>query len=192
MLSFRPMVNSPCLLPGITHFACGILTLGWPLVVFLVTLPMFSLSASAPTIDKSSLAPVTRLSSCGIHSGSASTISKKRGTQNGLTTSLWHIWSLIIVYRRVSCVRFSPNVMNPVIVSSGWDKVVKVCNIGGLPVFLFCCVWCYSIYICYFRGLTLYETIFPPRSLTHIYHSNETRIFANVPTFRSGNFQSSN
>ena len=27
---------------------------------------------------------------------------------------------------RVSCVRFSPNVMNPVIVSCGWDKVVKV------------------------------------------------------------------
>ena len=28
----------------------------------------------------------------------------------------------------VSCVRFSPNVMNPVIVSAGWDKVVKVCT----------------------------------------------------------------
>lgn len=27
---------------------------------------------------------------------------------------------------RVSCVRFSPNPLNPVIVSSGWDKVVKV------------------------------------------------------------------
>ena len=27
----------------------------------------------------------------------------------------------------VSCVRFSPNPMNPVIVSAGWDKVVKVC-----------------------------------------------------------------
>lgn len=27
----------------------------------------------------------------------------------------------------VSCVRFSPNPANPVIVSSGWDKVVKVC-----------------------------------------------------------------
>jgi WD40 repeat protein len=27
---------------------------------------------------------------------------------------------------RVSCVRFSPNIMNPVIVSCGWDKVVKV------------------------------------------------------------------
>ena len=27
---------------------------------------------------------------------------------------------------RVSCVRFSPNVSNPVIVSCGWDRVVKV------------------------------------------------------------------
>lgn len=27
----------------------------------------------------------------------------------------------------VSCVRFSPNPLNPVIVSAGWDKVVKVC-----------------------------------------------------------------
>ena len=27
---------------------------------------------------------------------------------------------------RVSCVRFSPNSSNPVIVSCGWDKVVKV------------------------------------------------------------------
>ncbi|KAJ3933090.1 MAG: guanine nucleotide binding protein beta subunit [Lentinula lateritia] len=51
----------------------------------------------------------------------------------------------------VSCVRFSPNVMNPVIVSSGWDKVVKYDVI---------------VYICYFRGITPYETNFPPRSLT--------------------------
>ena len=29
----------------------------------------------------------------------------------------------------VSCVRFSPNTANPVIVSSGWDKVVKVWNL---------------------------------------------------------------
>lgn len=32
----------------------------------------------------------------------------------------------------VSCVRFSPNPQNPVIVSAGWDKLVKVC-------FLFFC-----------------------------------------------------
>ena len=27
----------------------------------------------------------------------------------------------------MSCVRFSPNPQNPVIVSAGWDKLVKVC-----------------------------------------------------------------
>ena len=26
----------------------------------------------------------------------------------------------------VSCVRFSPNSSNPIIVSAGWDKIVKV------------------------------------------------------------------
>ena len=32
----------------------------------------------------------------------------------------------------VSCVRFSPNPQNPVIVSAGWDKLVKVrCNVLG-------------------------------------------------------------
>ena len=32
----------------------------------------------------------------------------------------------------VSCVRFSPNPQNPVIVSSGWDKLVKVrAKVGG-------------------------------------------------------------
>jgi guanine nucleotide-binding protein subunit beta-2-like 1 protein len=29
----------------------------------------------------------------------------------------------------VSCVRFSPNIQNPIIVSAGWDKVVKVWNL---------------------------------------------------------------
>jgi len=29
----------------------------------------------------------------------------------------------------VSCVRFSPNVQNPIIVSAGWDKLVKVWNL---------------------------------------------------------------
>lgn len=31
----------------------------------------------------------------------------------------------------VSCVRFSPNTMNPIIVSAGWDKVVKVWNLAN-------------------------------------------------------------
>ena len=36
-------------------------------------------------------------------------------------------------FRRVSCVRFSPNQMNPVIVSCGWDKVVKVNDLFHIP-----------------------------------------------------------
>jgi guanine nucleotide-binding protein subunit beta-2-like 1 protein len=31
----------------------------------------------------------------------------------------------------VSCVRFSPNTKTPIIVSSGWDKVVKVWNLNS-------------------------------------------------------------
>jgi len=31
----------------------------------------------------------------------------------------------------VSCVRFSPNTSNPIIVSSGWDKIVKVWNLAN-------------------------------------------------------------
>lgn len=40
---------------------------------------------------------------------------------------------------RVSCVRFSPNPANPVIVSAGWDKVVKVSVVVSslLPRLLF-------------------------------------------------------
>jgi WD40 repeat protein len=33
----------------------------------------------------------------------------------------------------VSCVRFSPNPQNPVIVSAGWDKLVKVRSISNSP-----------------------------------------------------------
>jgi len=29
----------------------------------------------------------------------------------------------------VSCVRFSPNTANPIIVSAGWDRIVKVWNL---------------------------------------------------------------
>jgi len=31
----------------------------------------------------------------------------------------------------VSCVRFSPNIQNPIIVSAGWDKLVKVWNLSN-------------------------------------------------------------
>ncbi|CAK5265703.1 unnamed protein product [Mycena citricolor] len=79
-------------------------------VVSSATPPTFSLSASAPTTVKSFLVPVTEPSSCGTRSASASMTSRRMVTLSGT----------------VSCVRFSPNVMNPVIVSCGWDKVVKV------------------------------------------------------------------
>jgi guanine nucleotide-binding protein subunit beta-2-like 1 protein len=49
----------------------------------------------------------------------------------------------------VSCVRFSPNPSNPVIVSAGWDRLVKVISISPL-VFLSNDV----THICYFRDFT--------------------------------------
>ena len=52
----------------------------------------------------------------------------------------------------VSCVRFSPNPQNPVIVSAGWDKLVKVRRITptNFPPF-FMMIWI-SLCICYFRA----------------------------------------
>ena len=53
----------------------------------------------------------------------------------------------------VSCVRFSPNPQNPVIVSSGWDKLVKVRTfdrIDRLPLSLGLMI---HYDICYFRAL---------------------------------------
>jgi len=54
----------------------------------------------------------------------------------------------------VSCVRFSPNPSNPVIVSCGWDKYVKVMNYTNRDVFdgVSCDVYIFSN-ICYLRGL---------------------------------------
>lgn len=53
---------------------------------------------------------------------------------------------------RVSCVRFSPNVLNPVIVSCGWDKVVKVRVINFTLLPHSSLRMMLSLYICYFRG----------------------------------------
>lgn len=56
----------------------------------------------------------------------------------------------------VSCVRFSPNHSNPVIVSAGWDKLVKVSSArhrspkGGNG--LECCQMMLHLCICYFRA----------------------------------------
>jgi hypothetical protein len=52
--------------------------------------------------------------------------SKRMVILSGMQTWLEHKFQNFDGAFRVSCVRFSPNVMNPVIVSCGWDKVVKV------------------------------------------------------------------
>jgi WD40 repeat protein len=55
----------------------------------------------------------------------------------------------------VSCVRFSPNPQNPVIVSAGWDKLVKVrtllCSKQPHTPLCFMMIWI-SLCICYFRA----------------------------------------
>lgn len=54
----------------------------------------------------------------------------------------------------VSCVRFSPNPSNPVIVSAGWDKLVKVRFLTAVlcPFFFLLCVCAMKsyVYICYY------------------------------------------
>jgi hypothetical protein len=64
----------------------------------------------------------------------ANTISRRRATLNGTPVLAGKASSSnSICDYRVSCVRFSPNAMNPVIVSAGWDKVVKVSNSVNPP-----------------------------------------------------------
>uniref|UniRef100_A0A673MM14 Small ribosomal subunit protein RACK1 n=1 Tax=Sinocyclocheilus rhinocerous TaxID=307959 RepID=A0A673MM14_9TELE len=41
------------------------------------------------------------------------------------------LWDLTTHTEWVSCVRFSPNSSNPIIVSCGWDKMVKVWNLAN-------------------------------------------------------------
>ena len=61
----------------------------------------------------------------------------------------------------MSCVRFSPNVLNPVIVSCGWDKVVKVRVINFTLLPHSSLRMMLSLYICYFRGpSTQWDNIF--------------------------------
>jgi WD40 repeat protein len=95
----------------------------------------------------------------------------------------------------VSCVRFSPNPSNPVIVSAGWDRLVKVQNtllshsFGGQVMLSF-------FYICYFRDVRVNETIFLLRylsddllSLSINLQSSQRTLDANLLFFlgRSGN-----
>jgi guanine nucleotide-binding protein subunit beta-2-like 1 protein len=66
-----------------------------------------------------------------------------------------------------SCVRFSPNPQNPVIVSSGWDKLVKVSYLvgsctfhDGLPLSVLFYMMLCNQSICYFRALWAMRQIF--------------------------------
>lgn len=51
----------------------------------------------------------------------------------------------------VSCVRFSPNPQNPVIVSAGWDKLVKVRSGWKREEFRSYDAFVINLSICYFR-----------------------------------------
>jgi guanine nucleotide-binding protein subunit beta-2-like 1 protein len=53
----------------------------------------------------------------------------------------------------VSQVRFSPNPANPVIVSAGWDRLVKVCERFLIHLSTCRVMFCNLYNICYFRGL---------------------------------------
>jgi hypothetical protein len=152
MSSFLLTANSPYLPHGTTLFVFGILTLVSQPAVSSDTHPMFSQLASAPTTDKSSLDHAIRQSNFGILWASASMTSRTTATPSGQCGlhSLQETFYQFIC--RVSCVRFSPNVMNPVIVSCGWDKVVKVRDIKFTLLPHFPLRMMLPLYICYFRG----------------------------------------
>lgn len=63
----------------------------------------------------------------------------------------------------VSCVRFSPNPQNPVIVSAGWDKMVKVsqqfCLFLSDRTMVVERMLCNFKSICYFRASAMRQTI---------------------------------
>merc|ERR1719329_1084389 len=72
----------------------------------LATLATSSLSLSLPTTDRLCLVRAIEPSSSGTPSVNASSLSRRRATQSGLAAS--------------------PSPQQPVIVSAGWDKLVKV------------------------------------------------------------------
>jgi guanine nucleotide-binding protein subunit beta-2-like 1 protein len=77
----------------------------------------------------------------------------------------------------VSCVRFSPNPQNPVIVSAGWDKLVKVRFHSYSPTPPLFRHDVLQLCICYFRAaIYRHETTIHPFALilriTHIFHND--------------------
>jgi hypothetical protein len=101
--------------------------------------PILAGSRSPPIIVRLFPLRETGRSSCGTHLANANSTSWMTDTPSGEV--LHHIPApsihanpllsaharrLLTLAPRVSCVRFSPNPIMPVIVSCGWDKVVKV------------------------------------------------------------------
>ena len=107
--SSPPTVHMLSPLPGIRRSDCGSLRLAKPHGASSDTPTMFCLSLSPQITDKLSLGARDRTIKLWNTLGDCKyTITDKGHTE----------W--------VSCVRFSPNPQNPVIVSAGWDKLVKV------------------------------------------------------------------
>merc|ERR1711890_6131 len=103
--------TSLCLDLGTRLSVCGISPQGRRPVGSRITQRTSSPWPSPPITDKSFPQLVIKPSSCGTLWLSKYTI-QEDGHQD---------W--------VSCVRFSPNNQNPIIVSAGWDKYVKVWNL---------------------------------------------------------------
>jgi hypothetical protein len=140
----------------------------------------YSVSPSPPITDRLYLLRGTGLSSSGTLWVNVNSTSLMMVTPSG---EFWLFLAghggVLRIYLRVSCVRFSPNPVIPVIVSCGWDKVVKV-STGffmqhsllapatraisiPLPVLLPIMM---NRYICYFRWPhTPMRQYYPPRSL---------------------------
>lgn len=92
----------------------------------------------------------------------------------------------------VSCVRFSPNPMNPVIVSAGWDKVVKVSFVASpsYPVPTFDMMQ--RLYLLLQRGeIDPMRPLISPRSLIHTFRAFILHLCPLLLTVRINRFGSS-
>jgi len=108
MLSFHLMVNLLYLVHGMLHFVFGISTMVYAHVDLLDILKMFYVAFSA---DNRQIVSASRDRSIKLWN----TLGECKYTIQEDGHSEW-----------VSCVKFSPSATAPVIVSAGWDKLVKV------------------------------------------------------------------
>jgi len=112
MLSSQVMVFSQSVVPGIVHYVCGIYQLEQVHDNLLVIRKMFlsvAFSADNRQIVSGSRDKTIKL---------WNTVGQCKYTIVDDNHTDW-----------VSCVRFSPNQKDPLIVSAGWDKLVKVWNL---------------------------------------------------------------